>query len=284
MKKIIITIISIVVVSIGYWLISPFFINVQVSESLPVELIGQGGAAGDGQNIRNPREMIIMTGSFVGFDKIHNGTGTVSIYSSNIQSQKTILRFEEGFQVNNGPDLYVGFGKNGKYVKGSEIAKLKGNIGSQNYDITDIDLSQYDSVWVWCKAFSTPFIKAELKPVVHEITYIKSTADTIQVELPYPGAVVGKEFSVIGKARGNWFFEASFPVEVLDKEGKVLTTSIASPRNGEDWMTTELVNFKADVKIPSTYIGKGTLVIKKDNPSGLSEHDASVSFPITIEY
>lgn len=284
MKKIIITIISIVVVSVGYWLISPFFINVQVSESLPVELIGQGGAVGDGQNIRNPREMIIMTGSFVGFDKIHNGTGTVSIYSSNIQSQKTILRFEEGFQVNNGPDLYVGFGKNGKYVKGSEIAKLKGNIGSQNYYITDIDLSQYDSVWVWCKAFSTPFIKAELKPVAHEMTYIKSTADMIQVELPYPGAVVGKEFSVIGVARGNWFFEGSFPVEVLDKEGKVLTTSIASPRNGEDWMTTELVNFKADIKIPQSYIGPATLVLKKDNPSGLSEHDASASFPITIEY
>lgn len=298
MKKIIITIISIIVVSVGYWLISPFFINVQVSESVPLELIGQGGEVGDGQNTRSPREMVVLTGNFVGFDKIHNGTGTVSIYSfADSVGAKQLLRFEEGFQVNNGPDLYVGFGKNGKYVKGSEIAKLKGNIGSQNYDITDIDLRQYDSVWVWCKAFSTPFIKADLKPVTHtdsisntssenskDVTYINSTASMIQVELPYPNAVVGKDFSVIGKVRGNWFFEASFPVEVLDKDGKVLAVGIAKPRNGEDWMTMQSVNFKADIKIPQSYIGPATLVLKKDNPSGLAEHDASLIFPITIEY
>ena len=64
----------------------------------------------------------------------------------------------------------------------------------------------------------------------------------------------------------------------------MLTTSIASPRNGEDWMTTELVNFKADVKIPSTYIGKGTLVIKKKIIHLALVNMTYPSFPITIEY
>lgn len=120
--------------------------------------------------------------------------------------------------------------------------------------------------------------------VLVKTTYTNATADLIQVTLPTPDAVVGKDFSVIGKARGGWFFEASFPVEVLDKNCKSLAVSVAQPLNGESWMTTNFVNFKADIKIPQTYIGPATLVLKKDNPSGLEEHDASISFPINIEY
>lgn len=292
MKKIVIGIVLLLGIGLAYWLISPFFINVQVSESLPSMIMKKI----EGSNT-STESFITMSGTFVGFDKIHNGTGTASMYSiPNSDGDQRVLRFEEGFQVNNGPDLYVGFGKNGQYVKGSEISKLKGNIGSQNYEIpSSIDLSQYDSVWVWCKAFSTPFVKADLKKVVStssgenientkDITYKNASADMIKVELPFPSAVVGKNFSVIGKARGNWFFEASFPIEVLDKNGKSLTIGIAQPRNGEDWMTTEFVSFKADIKVPQTYIGPATLVLKKDNPSGLIQHDASISFPITIEY
>jgi hypothetical protein len=106
--------------------------------------------------------------------------------------------------------------------------------------------------------------------------------ENIIVGLPHSGAVVGKEFSVMGKARGTWYFEASFLVQVLDKEGNVLFAAPAQAQG--DWMTTEFVPFKADVKISANYIGPATLVLKKDNPSGLPANDASVSLPITIEY
>ena len=113
-------------------------------------------------------------------------------------------------------------------------------------------------------------------------TYINATTDIIVVDLPLPGNVTGKEFSVVGKARGTWFFEASFPVEVLDKDGKTL---FSGPAHAEsDWMTTNFVPFKIDVKVPQSYIGKATIILKKDNPSGMPEHDASMSYPITIEY
>lgn len=115
-----------------------------------------------------------------------------------------------------------------------------------------------------------------------QITYINATSDLIEVELPFPGAVTGKEFGVIGKARGYWFFEASFPIELLDKDGKLLATGIATAQT--DWMTTEFVPFKAEIKAPIDYIGPATLVLHKDNPSGLPENDASISFPITVEY
>jgi hypothetical protein len=113
-------------------------------------------------------------------------------------------------------------------------------------------------------------------------TYQNATADSIVVELPYPGAVTGKEFGVTGKARGTWYFEASFPVVLIDPSGKVIATGIAQAEG--DWMTENFVPFRAEIKAPSTYMGPATLVLRKDNPSGLPEHDASVSFPITVEY
>lgn len=135
---------------------------------------------------------------------------------------------------------------------------------------------------------SEPLIPVNKKPVVEEvkkdplITYVNASEDMIIVELPFPNAVTGKEFTVVGKARGMWYFEASFPVVVLDADGKTLATGIATAEG--DWMTTEFVPFKAPIKIPSTYIGKATLLLKRDNASGLPEHDASMSFPFTIEY
>lgn len=114
-------------------------------------------------------------------------------------------------------------------------------------------------------------------------TYTNATPNDIVVTLPFPGAVTGKSFTVLGKARGYWFFEASFPVRVLDKDGVQIGVALASPVDGE-WMTTEFVDFKAELAVPDTYLGPATLVLEKDNPSGDPERDASVSFPFTIEY
>lgn len=151
LKCVLIACITLAILWFLHWTISPFFKNTVVQEEFM--------SATTSASITT-QPILLSAGSFVGFDKIHNGTGTASIYKID---GKQILRFEEGFQVNNGPDLYVGFGTSGTYIKGSEISKLKGNIGSQNYELSpDFDLEQYDSVWVWCKAFSTPFIRAEL--------------------------------------------------------------------------------------------------------------------------
>ncbi|MCC7160560.1 hypothetical protein IT399_02490 [Candidatus Nomurabacteria bacterium] len=114
------------------------------------------------------------------------------------------------------------------------------------------------------------------------ITYVNASDNLIKVDLPFPGAVTGKEFKVIGQARGYWFFEASFPVEVLDKDGKILAKGIAKAEN--DWMTEEFVPFSADIKVPESYIGPAVLILRKDNPSDIREKDAHISFPFTIEY
>ncbi|MEK7511240.1 MAG: Gmad2 immunoglobulin-like domain-containing protein [Patescibacteria group bacterium] len=115
-----------------------------------------------------------------------------------------------------------------------------------------------------------------------KITYMNANANNIVVESPTPDAVTGKEFSVIGKARGPWYFEASFPVEVLDANGKTIASGVAQAQG--EWMTENFVPFKANLKVPDAYTGPATLVLHKDNPSGLPENDASVSFPFTIEF
>ncbi|OGI63480.1 hypothetical protein A2914_01555 [Candidatus Nomurabacteria bacterium RIFCSPLOWO2_01_FULL_41_21] len=117
---------------------------------------------------------------------------------------------------------------------------------------------------------------------VSKIIYVNATDDMIKVELPFPDAVTGKEFSVIGEARGMWYFEATFPIEVLDKDGNVLASWYAEAQS--EWMTEDFVPFRGDLKVPESYIGPATLVLHRSNASGLPEHDASISFPFTIEY
>src|SRR5690606_15874835 len=108
--------------------------------------------------------VLALRGSFKGFDRIHHGSGNVSVIEA---GERTIIRFEDNFNVANGPDLYVGIGRNGEYVRGSEIAKLKGNIGSQNYELPEgVTLEEGDEIWIWCRAFSVGFAKALLTPSI----------------------------------------------------------------------------------------------------------------------
>jgi hypothetical protein len=128
----------------------------------------------------------------------------------------------------------------------------------------------------------TPDGRTYAEEIAVKPTYINASPDNIVVDLPFPGAVTGKTFSVTGKARGTWYFEASFPIEVKDKDGKTIA-QLPAQAQGE-WMTTEFVPFNVVVSVPQTYIGPATLILHKDNPSGLPQNDASISFPITIEY
>lgn len=103
----------------------------------------------------------------------------------------------------------------------------------------------------------------------------------VVVVWPLPNAQVGKSFVVQGAARGPWYFEASFGVTVLDAQGTQIAQGIAQA-DGE-WMTEELVPFTAPITLPADAQGVYALVLQKDNPSGLPEHDASVELPIFVQ-
>lgn len=112
-------------------------------------------------------------------------------------------------------------------------------------------------------------------------SYINASSDLIVIDSPRPGETVGQVISVSGSARGFWFFEASFPIELLDVNDTVIGQGIAQAEG--DWMTEEFVPFKARIELATPYYGDVIVVLKKDNPSGEPENDASVRFPVVIE-
>lgn len=110
-------------------------------------------------------------------------------------------------------------------------------------------------------------------------------ADLIRVDAPRPNASIKSPLTITGEARGSWFFEASFPVFLTDWNGKIIAEGIATAQ--DDWMTTDFVSFIATLPfdtgdISGLYSNKGTLILKKDNPSGLPENDDALEMPITF--
>ncbi len=102
----------------------------------------------------------------------------------------------------------------------------------------------------------------------------------IQVTFPKANASVSKKFTITGKAPGNWFFEASAPYMIRTADGSKVAQGTLQTIG--DWQTTNLVDFKADVTVNPAYSGPATLVLMKDNPSGMPENDDSLEIPITI--
>lgn len=100
----------------------------------------------------------------------------------------------------------------------------------------------------------------------------------ILVDTPRPGERVASPLRITGRVPGNWSFEADFPVRLEDSNGNVLAEEPATLLG--DWMTEELVAFEAILTFTSPGTGTGQLVLIKDNPSGLSENDDSVSIGV----
>jgi len=93
------------------------------------------------------------------------------------------------------------------------------------------------------------------------------------LDAPLPGATVTSPLTVTGKARGMWFFEASFPVILTDSTGKVLAQEPAQALS--EWTTTDFVPFKVVLTFTTPMTSTGTLTLKKDNPSDLPKNDDS---------
>lgn len=103
----------------------------------------------------------------------------------------------------------------------------------------------------------------------------------ILLQSPLPGTVVTSPLIVQGSARGTWYFEASFPVRLLDANGHELA---AVPAQAEgDWMTQDYVPYTAVLEFEQPSTPNGTLILQKDNPSGLPENEASLEIPVMFQ-
>lgn len=113
-----------------------------------------------------------------------------------------------------------------------------------------------------------------------------SLDDLIVVDAPLINAQVSSPLTITGKARGTWYFEASFPIVLTDWDGKIIAEGHAEAQG--DWMTTEYVPFKATLTYTTPTPGdpavnRGTLILKNDNPSGEPSRDKAVEVQVVFK-
>jgi Electron transfer DM13 len=200
---IILIIIAAIVIPVGIYIASPLFINTTVNEPLPTSgltdlqkfqefmsmnneqervekgqqmtteeknAILRGAAHTGGNNINESMtedvtvEGPFLIGNFIGVnDGIHNAEGLAKVIVLDDEGNRSIVRLEN-FRATNGPDLYVYLSTDKSASDFVSLGRLKGNIGNQNYEIPEgTELSKYDTVLIWCRAFSVLFGSAELK-------------------------------------------------------------------------------------------------------------------------
>ncbi|MBL7156054.1 MAG: hypothetical protein ISS87_00420 [Candidatus Pacebacteria bacterium] len=104
-------------------------------------------------------------------------------------------------------------------------------------------------------------------------------ADLIRIDTPRPNQTISSPVIVKGQARGFWFFEGDFPVVLVDWDGLIIAQGIAQAK--DEWMTEGFVSFEAKLEFKNpTYKNNGTLILQKDNPSGLPENDDALEIPL----
>lgn len=107
-----------------------------------------------------------------------------------------------------------------------------------------------------------------------------SEHELIQVSFPASGEKVGGEINVTGIAKGGWYFEGEFPIELLTPEGEKLA-GFPALAEGE-WMREDFVPFSAKLKYPVNQETKAKLVLHRNNPSDLREQDAQIEIPVIL--
>lgn len=102
----------------------------------------------------------LAAGTFSGLSR-YSGSGDALVLNDG--SEQRFLRFEN-FETSNGPDLNVYLAVGGDVDAGFvDLGDLKGNIGSQNYEIPpEVDLATYRTVQIWCERFGVLFGDAPL--------------------------------------------------------------------------------------------------------------------------
>jgi hypothetical protein len=142
---------------IAWYLGSPLFIRTSLAEPAPGSSIAPV-ATGDVAAPDGTR-----TGSFVGADEFHFGSGTARVVET--APGVWTVRFEN-FSVRNGPDLYVYLSPDpAGYADGAvELGTLKATDGSFNTDVpAGTNVSDMRSVVIWCRQFAVQFAVATLQ-------------------------------------------------------------------------------------------------------------------------
>ena len=110
---------------------------------------------------------------------------------------------------------------------------------------------------------------------------------------PTLDSVVSSPLTITGEAPGFWYFEATFPLTLVNWNGLIIAEGYATAQG--EWMTQEMVPFIGTLEftdvLPLTdeledltqvqdFMKNGRLILQRDNPSGLPENDDAVEFTV----
>ena len=179
-------VVAIPLLGLAWWLGSPLLLDTKVDETfplsadaeVPVDMTQEEVEANMAKAAEAKSEtsedmpatesdlVEVDSGQFIGADEFHQGSGQATIYR--LPEGERVLRLDE-FMVTNGPNLHVFLVPHPDPQTRADVADfldlgpLKGNIGSQNYDIpNDASLPQYRSVVIYCVPFHVIFATATL--------------------------------------------------------------------------------------------------------------------------
>jgi hypothetical protein len=105
------------------------------------------------------------------------------------------------------------------------------------------------------------------------------TNPDIKVDSLKSNQVISSPLTITGQAKGTWFFEASFPVTLVDSQGEIMAQAVATTK--KEWMTENFISFSATLE----YVGfggtnPGTIIFEKNNPSDNRELDDQLLVPV----
>lgn len=162
------------------------------------------------------------------------------------------------------------------------LSKKRQNNQVENNNNNNILISNFDEcvkagysiMESYPRQCKTPDGKTFIENIGNEI----EKNDLIRASNPRPNQTIESPLTITGEARGYWYFEASFPAELVDANGKQL--AIMPIMATEDWMTENFVPFNAVFNFSMPTTATGTLILHKDNPSGLPDHDDKLIIPV----
>lgn len=124
-------------------------------------------------------------------------------------------------------------------------------------------------------ATTTPPITSTSTPVSTSTPQAPSQIKNISIK---SGQSISSPVTIHGEAKGPWYFEATFPIQIKDSNGKILVDSYGTALG--EWMTTDFVPFEATLTFPAPTTSTGNIIISNANPSGDNDKSLEVVIPI----
>lgn len=169
----VLAVLLVLAVAFAWWTVSPLFLTTTAREALPTARPPSPttapsptatAASAASPSVAPTDPVVLARGELQYIDDLHRGSGPVLLLSVGTTHY---VRFEE-VAIQNGPDLhvYLARGTGGAYdgERDLYLGTLKATNGSFNYELpAGIDLAEYRSVVVWCRAFSVLFTWADLE-------------------------------------------------------------------------------------------------------------------------